>query len=641
MIRKKIFVGALIATSLIAWAAKDPVLMNINGKDVKLSELEYLYQKNNQQQLEKESLDKYVDRFIVYKLKVAEAAAAGIDTTKSFINEFSGYQNDLARPYLTDSTAIKRLAKEAYDRMQKEVDVSHIMIGFGNTINEDDKMKAKADSIRERVLAGESFESLAERYSIDPSAKTNKGHLGYITSGRFPYSFEMEAFNTPKGGISEVFKTNFGYHIIKVQDVRPSRGKVHVEHVMKLIPRNSSDTIKNQKKASIDSIYIALKKGANFEETAKKHSDDLGTARVGGELPWFGTGSMVKEFEDVAFKLNDGEISEPFETAYGYHIVKKLGHKPIESYNEVEKNLIGAISNDERSLIVQKEKIDQLKNKYNYKVNPKVNSYLKGMMEKTGGYDSLFMTRLGSCNYELFTIGKTKYPLSIIKPFLNPTSKLTVDRGVEYVLSKVDNASEVSLMKYEKENLVNEYPDYKNLLNEYKDGMMLYEISNRNVWDKASKDKEGLESYFQANKAKYSTWSEPKFKGTIIYTKNDSLENEVKKALTGMGGDTVATALRKEFKRDIRIDRVLVAKGENAQVDELIFKGAKQLPNDKRFTSYFIYEGKIINQPEEASDVRGQVTSDYQNVLEDQWVNQLKSKYKVKVDKKQLDALRK
>lgn len=637
--RKKLFLGAVAATALVSWAAKDAVLMKVNGDKIKLSEFEYLYHKNNQQQIEKESLDKYLERFIVYKLKVADAKAAGIDTTSAFKNEFVKYRNDLAQPYMVDSATIDRLLHEAYDRKMREVEVAHIMLSLDKTNEGIERNKQVLDSIRTCILNGEDMGALAEKYSIDRSAKKNHGNLGYIVSGRFPYAFEKMAYETKIGDISAPFTTDFGVHIVKPLADRPSRGEVLVEHILKLYPRGANDSVKAAKLHEIEVIYDKIQNGADFEETAKKESEDPGSARNGGKLQWFGSGMMVPEFEQVAFTLNKGELSKPFETAYGVHIIKKLDSRQLGSFDDNKATLMNVINSDERSTEPRVAKIQLLKEEYKLKENDKFFKMIEADIA-TAPYDSLFVERMKNYNCVAFSFAKTKVMAAEVAERLNPKAKLEGTKTVVgYVKNMMARFEEEAIVNYEREQLAAKYPEYANLLNEYYNGMMLFEISNRNVWDKANRDREGLEQYFQANKSKYQ-WKQPKFKGMVIYTTNDSVQDLVKEALKDVAPDSVVVSLKKQFKRDVRIERLLVEKGENAVVDELVFGGKKATPKDKRYTRYFMYEGKILDQPEEAADVRGQVTSDYQMVLEEKWIAELKQKYPVEVNYKVLKKVK-
>ena len=640
--KSKLLVSSvLVGTALIALAAKDPVLMTINGKDVKLSEFEYLYHKNNQQQVEKESLDQYVDRFIVYKQKVADAEAARIDTLPSFIKEFEGYKRDIVKPFLEDTTVRERLVQEAYERMGRNVDIDHFMYTLGNGYEERQKNKAFVDSIRQCAINGEDWEMLVDKYSIDPSKSRNKGHYGFINAGVFPYNFEYAAFNTPIGSVSEPVKTDYGYHLIRVNNVRPDEGQVNCQHILILFPRNLTDSARAQTKSRIDAVYkMATAPDADFSELAKKHSEDPGSAKNGGELGWFGRGRMVPEFEKVAFELADGEISEPFETSYGYHIIKKNASRKTIPLEEVRKDLENRIRMDERGRMPQQAVIDKMKVQYNYKENDKLDAYLLKQLKMNGGYDSTFVADVVAKSEEpLFTFANQTVPLK--KLLKRVSSKMRINDNnlaVQYIKEAIPGLANKEVMDYYTNNMINDNPDYRNLLNEYRDGMLLFEISNRRVWEGASRDTLGLNNYFDANRYKY-TWPTPHFKGIILRAKNDSVMQAVKEDINVIGADTLTMTLHKKYGKDIVMERMNFPQGENAWVDYLYFNGPN--PNDAKYPIAMTLEGGLINAPEELADVRGQVTSDYQDVLEKRWVEELKAKYPAVVNKKVLKKVKK
>ena len=224
--RTKLAICALLSTAMLTYAAKDPVVMKINGKDVKLSEFQYLYHKNSNQQIEKETLDQYVERFVVYKLKVAQAESECLDTLQSFQKEFDGYKKDLLKPYLEDSTVINTLAKEAYQRMLKNVEVVNIFLSPGRDEASAAAQEHRIDSLYQCLKNGEDIEDLAFKHSEDRNAKKRRGRMGYIKSGMLPYAFEKVAYETPVGEFSEPFRSNFGWHLLKVTNVRDDMGKV-------------------------------------------------------------------------------------------------------------------------------------------------------------------------------------------------------------------------------------------------------------------------------------------------------------------------------------------------------------------------------------------------------------------------------
>lgn len=613
--------------------------MTINGKQIKLSEFEYLYHKNNQQQVEKETLDQYVERFVLYKQKVADAEAAGIDTTLAFVKEFEGYQKDLAAPYMTEDTTYKwQLISEAYDRYKKELDIDHFMLPVGPTPEANAPGLARMDSIRNCVLKGESWEDLANRYSSDPSKQRNHGHYGYVSSGMFPYDFENVVYNTPVGEVSQPFVTQFGIHMIRVNNMR-ERNDARAEHILKLFPQNVTEEQKAAIKVKIDSIYELLKAGANFEDMARAESQD-GSAKRGGDLGWFGRGRMVQPFEDIAFSLADGAISEPFETRYGYHIIKKVAHG-IAPLNELRPAIENAISRDGRLDQIEKRHNEELKAKYNYRLDPSFEAMLINELAASGRLDSAFaIENIKNNKSPLFTYGnKESVPVRALMPQLNlKNAIIDVTKAKEYILSKVDVLAKDALTDYNARELVKSNPEYRNLLNEYRDGMLLFEISNRRVWKAAAKDTLGLERYYAENRGKY-TWDEPHFKGIILSAKNDSVMNLVKADLKTMAAESMTDALHEKYGNEIRMERMVVKKGENQFADYLAFHVGDK-PERKGYNEFMILEGGIINQPEEMADVRGAVTSDYQDVLEQTWKDELAKRYPAKIDKKVLKQVK-
>ncbi len=635
---KLLISSLLLGTAILAIAKGDPVLMTINGKDIKLSEFEYLYHKNNQQQIEKETLEQYVDRFVLYKQKVADAEAAGIDTTSLFIKEFEGYQKDLAAPYITEDTTYRwQFIQEAYDRYKQQIDIDHFMLPVGSAAETMANMN-RMDSIRNCVLNGEKWEDLVDKYSSDPSKTRNHGHYGFISSLMFPYDFENVAYGTPVGEVSKPFATKYGVHMIRVNGKR-DREDVHAKHILKLFPHGATDEQKAACKAQMDSIYALLQAGADFEELAKKESQD-GSANRGGDLGWFGRGRMVPPFEKVAFELADGAISEPFATQYGYHIIKKVAHG-IQPLSQLRPAIENSFKHDDRDKLIQERRLSDWKAKYNYSVNPEAIDYITNALNAAGKFDSAFVAQtIKGCKLPLMTYGNNEsLPVMSLLPQLNNKAVFTnLSAAKDYLMSRIDNMADAALQDYNANELVKSNPEYRNLLNEYRDGMLLFEISNRRVWKAAGKDTAGLEKYFAENRGKYN-WDEPHFKGIILSAKNDTILNMVKADMATMASDTLTDALHEKYGSDIRMERMVVKQGENALADYLAFHVGEK-PERKGYSECMILEGGVISQPQEMSDVKGAVTSDYQDVLEQLWKKELAKKYPAKINKKVLKQVK-
>lgn len=639
--KKLILAFSAAVICVLAMSAKgdnDPVLMTVNKKPVKASEFEYLYKKNNTQQATVQPIDEYLDLFVIYKLKVAAAEAAGIDQSEAFQGEFAGYQRDLSEPYLTDVHARDSIVHLIYDRLGEEVKVSHIMVNKGANAVEAARQKAMLDSLRNEILAGNiDFAAAADKYSIDPSVVRNHGDQGFVSSGMFPYTFEDAVYQTAVGEISPVIETPFGYHIVKVFDRRKNPGMVKVQHILKYtaeLPEAEKPIAKHK----IDSIYELLKSGADFDSIAIAESEDPASARMGGNLDWFGTGRMVPEFEKVSFELKNGEMSEPFETTYGWHIVKRLDWKGLDPFEVLEPRISGYIDRDERRYIPVRSMQAKLRKKYEMTVNNDIVEAIRAEIVAAGGLDSALVARLSEDSREIISLkGDNQGAMvSAIFEVLPPNfSDLNVDQAFDLIDKRIDDVATETTTNAERSNLYFENAEYRNLLNEYRDGMLLFEISDQNVWSKSKSDTEGLNAFFEANKQKYATWKAPKFKGYVIFATSDSIRTLAEKYLAENEIDNakLVDTMRKQFGKDIRVERVLAAKGDNAIIDGLAFGGETPAPAGK-WTTCFAYDGKIIDQPEEPADCRGEVTTDYQNVLEKQWVEQLRKAYPVKLDKK-------
>ena len=637
--KKQFLAVGVIGASLLALTAKnsDPVLMNVAGKDVRLSEFEYLFHKNNAQQTEPQSLDQYVGMFVDYKLKVADAESAGIDTTASFISEFTQFRDELSEPYLRDNSVLDSMVNQSYSHMQDELKVSHIMMAADQ--------EATLDSLRQAIIDGKvTFEEVARQYSIDKPSARRGGLMGFVIANRYPWAFEEAAFETPVGQISPVVNSGFGNHIIRVESRQPARGEVLAEHILRLT-RNVPDSLLAEQKFTIDSIYRVVKANPDeFENLAKTYSEDPGSARNGGSLGWFGPGAMVQEFDSVSFALPVGGISEPFTTSFGWHIIKKVDARGVGSLEDHRESIIKAINRTERGALPEKMFVQRNAKKYGARLNESNINKIAAMADKDGGMlDSAFMANYSKSEMPIFSVGGKDVTLGEIVSGMAPARIRGGEQIQEHIKAVATEMMNNRVLDLARNELAEENPDYRNLVNEYRDGILLFEISNRNVWDRAAKDKEGLEDYFRKNRAKYA-WDKPKFKSYIIFTSNDSLLNEAVKYASTLTDDMVpadfTSAMRERFGRDVKIERVIAAQGENAITDYLGFGGEKPAPENKRWSSYAAFRAKVITAPEEAADVRGAVVADYQAMLEKEWLKALHDKYPVKINKKVLKQVK-
>lgn len=640
-----ILLAAGAVAGAIASAPKDPVLMTVNGKKVPLSEFLYLYEKNNQQQQQPQSIDEYLDMFINYKLKVAAAEDAGCDTTQAFHKEFDSYAADLATPYMRDQEAEARVAEQIKKNSRRNVDVSHIMIPPGNNPAETRTNMMFMDSIRTLILNGADFSELAMKYSEDPSKVQNMGHWGWITVNRHPYPFEEAAFATPVGEISEPFlDMPYGIHIVKVNDERPDPGQVHAAHILKLAGdpriRKIDPTRDSVAKVQIDSLYQLAINGADFAELAKNNSEDPSSAHDGGDLGFFGATRMVPEFEEVAFALKDGEVSEPFKTSFGYHIIKRLDWRETTPEDEMD-NIINTRFKADNALatMLAKDYSNKCRLQYKADVIPAGMAEVRNIINNAGKYDSTTTETLVAKPIKVAKAGKRTITSAEVAKKM-PAYEFGATQGYNffesYVQQEIDNVVKELVL----DDLAQNNTEYHNLLNEYRDGILLFDVSNSKVWERSNKDREGLEAYFQANKTKY-TWDAPRYKGYVVLATNDSVADVAKQFLAEniIPADSLQATFSKRFGREAKIERVVGAKGDSPVVDYIAF--GQQKPVLKSiWNAWFGYQGRIIDTPEEAIDMRGPVTADYAQYLEQEWIKELRKKYKVKVDKKVLNSIK-
>ncbi|MGL4292545.1 MAG: peptidylprolyl isomerase, partial [Bacteroidales bacterium] len=398
---------ALSACALNLYAEQDPVLMKINGNEIRKSEFEYIYHKNSQQQMaEQKNLDEYVDLFVNFKLKVAEAQVRGIDTTRAFINELAGYRKQLAQPYLVDKSVDEHLAKEAYERLKENVEVSHILLRIEPNASEEQvaKVLQKMMGYKQRISKGYDFSKLAKEVSEDPSAQQNNGYLGYITGFMTVYPFETAAFSTPVGGISDPVRTQFGIHLVKVHNRRQDPGEVLSAHIMKSCSHDNKAQSELARK-EIEEIYSKLQKGADFAELAKNESEDKGSAINGGQLPWFGTNRMVPEFEKETFALETaGSYTRPFRSPYGWHISKLLDRRGIDSFEAKKTDILRRIARDERGSKGHDVLVARLKEQYGFRWDNKVEDALIVLAGKYSPVDSIFQNEARQLSSVLFHI---------------------------------------------------------------------------------------------------------------------------------------------------------------------------------------------------------------------------------------------
>ncbi len=622
----------LLVSILITLAGfcQSEIIGSIDGKPILKEEFERLYRKNNQSLMEnsdKKTPIEYVELYINYKLKVHEAEQLGMDTIDSFVRELKTYRQEIAKPYLTDVQFSEKMVSDAYDRMTNEVKASHILFNLNENAPAKDTLRVfnKIIKIREQALAGENFEELAQQFSEDPSARSNKGVLGYFSAFQMVFPFENIAFKTPVGEISMPVRSRFGYHLIHVLDKRAAKGQIKVAHIMKRMQKNASEETVNQTKQLIDSLAILIESGDDFFKLARKFSDDRRSASQGGVISWFTSSGMVPEFSDASFALkNDDDVSPVIRTPYGFHIIKRMERKPVAPFDEMEQFIIDKIrKNPEISKHSKQLFINKLKSEYNFTINE--NSVL---------------------NLESASISEIKNPEDILFSFAG--QQITQQDFALYLKNNVKSKSSIDLQfqnfiadqltTYEDKNLENKHPDFKYLMKEYHDGILLFNISEEKIWSAASIDSTGLEHFYNKSKRKHQ-WEE-RFSGWVVKCPDQKTKDMVDEILSSdseLSKEELEDQIKQHSEKVVQIEKGFFEKGDNELIDYLVWNGLQ--PENYKDGLHFIRGNKIEPQPKTLNEAKGLYISDYQNFLEKEWIKQLRKKYKVKIKKKTIKSI--
>ncbi len=651
----------VVTLGCIKAQTSDPTLLTVAGEKVSKSEFLNVYKKNNVkgEAMDKKSLEEYLELFINFKLKVKEAEEQKLDTFTSFKTELAGYRKQLAQPYMTDKTVDENLIKEAYDRAQWDIRASHILIRLDKDAAPEDTL-AIYDTImkiRNRILKGESFESLAKEKSDDPSSrdredpnsksvvKGNGGDLGYFSVLDMIYPFENAAYNTKVGNVSMPIRTDYGYHLIKVVNKQPAMGKVVVAHIFVSVPKDAKPEDLAGYKTKIDEAYGKLKNGAKYEDIVTEYSDDKGSAAKGGVLPGFGVNRMVPEFIDAITKLkNIGDYSEPVKTAYGWHIIKMVERKPIKSFDDEKTQLKARIIKDSRSDKSKESVIFRIKNEYNYKDFPEALKEYYTVVDSTIFDATWDVKKAEKLTKNIFSLGEKNYTQTEFTQYLGSKQTKRAKMNIKgFVNEKFNQFVDDKCMEYEDSRLETKFPEFKSLMKEYRDGIMLFELTDKKVWSKAIQDTNGLKDYYELNKTKYM-WDQ-RVDATIYTCKDADVAKDARKQLKNfLAGKMTESELLKKINTDsipvLKIDHKKFSKGENPLIDSLKWeKGVSENVVKNNKTVFVVVHGPVAPEPKTIKEAKGLITADYQNFLEKEWIDQLRKKYAYEVNKDVFESL--
>lgn len=642
-----IILAAFIATGV--WGQASPVLMTIGDEEVTLEEFERIYLKNNgESSLNRQSPEEYLELFINFKIKVKEAEALGMDTTAKFIDELEGYRKQLAKPYLLDEEGKEEMMEEAYEWSKYDIRAKHILIRLPENPSTQDTLAAyeKILGIRSRIASGESFDVVARATSEDASVQQNGGDLNYFTVFSMVYPFEKAAYNTKVGQLSMPFRTNYGYHIIEVIDIRPARGSVKVAHIFISTPEGTGENEKKEAYEKVQMIYDSLQLGGDFGELARRYSDDRGSATSGGEIPWFGTGRMLPEFEDACFSIEKaGDYSNPFKSFYGWHIVKLMDKKEIGTYEEMKPDLQQKVGRSDRSSALSDNFISELKSEYDFSENLESLQPIYQRVDSTLRMGTWKAGDLKNLNSQLMQIGEQVVLTGKFASYMEEKQYHGKARdSFVWVDQLYKSFSDEVVIAYEEARLPEKYPEFRYIYQEYHDGILLFDIMDQKVWSMAITDTTGLEAFYKEHKKDYM-WEDRTDAFIVECAKGVDVAGIVGSYKKIAKGKLDQEALNAKYCSNdtipcILLTHYLVEKGEIDMIDaQHEVAGPGPVTESGETSTFVIVKGVRSPEPKKLDEARGQITSDYQEYLESEWLKSLKEKYPVKVNQELLNRI--
>lgn len=648
-----LLVFTLSFTGLSAQSSEDSrILMSVDDHAVTAAEFMHAFYKNyNQvQDEEQKKPEVYLELFKLYKMKVRAAYDLGLDTLPAYQKELAEYRYQLSRPYFTDTLAGEILIKEAFEHMQNEIRASHILIGVGRTASPADTLAAfnRAKDILAEIASGSiSFDAAAKKYSTDPSAKSNGGDLGYFGPFQMVYEFEKTAYSTGLGSCSDVFRTDFGYHILKVSGKRPSQGEVEVAHIM--LARSSArpntevdlnitglnDSLPMGPEQRIEEIYKKLQKGESFESLAKRYSNDVRSGVNGGKLPRFGRGKMLREFEREAYALEkEGDFSKPFETPYGFHIMKLLRKYPADDYHLNYPYLKQKVEKDKRSKQIDTSIAPSLEKRYSIGLNQELMEHIERLPSDLGLLE--VFERLNEKFDDatvVLRIEEKEYLIGQCKGHIEQKGE-AIKSAQQNSRSQFNEFKRAMLIEYYEEDLENIYPEFSALMREYREGILLFNLLQREVWNKAVSDSEGLDMYYKAHAEKYR-WG---LRADIVMAdcRDKSIADTISKFLEGgVAIDSIKARVNEGARINARFKVGLYSLDNKSLPQTFEAKpGIRQYKGQNNRVTLVYVKNLVDPQTKSFQEARPEIISDYQKFLEHDLNARLQEKYQVKLNRR-------
>ena len=645
---KRIFITCIVSLTVFFGQAQkgSDVLMEVGGNKVSVDEFRYIYEKNNGNNADysKASLDEYIDLYTKFKLKVEKAKSMRLDTIVALQKELQGYRTQLANSFLTDKEVFNKLVEEIHERQKEDVRISHILVTVNSkgANKRKEEAKKKLLNIKQQLKEGKLFADLAKEYSDDRNTKDKGGDLGFITA-YLPsgfYQLENAMYDLKLNEVSDPIETKLGFHIVQVTEKRPARGHIEVAHIFRKTDKTNRTSVTESKRI-MDSLYVALQNDANFGQLAKSFSEDKNTNNKGGVLPVFGIAVYDSKFEDTAFNLeNDGQISKPIRTAVGHHIIKRISKPAPKTIDELKVILKEKIKKFDRYETAQDKMIEKVKETSQFRERRNVlKNFAATLNEDFYSYkwkpskdlnDDVLMSFGPNSDESLSDFAAFAKKQTRLRSQFDKTKPLA-----EAVEEIYDEFVKTKAFEYEQANLETKYPEFKALMREYQEGILLFEATKINVWDKANQDTLGLYKFYEQNKSEYIFEEQATIGKYIVNTTDAKQLKKIMKCAKKHSPEKTLKRFNKNGKELIEYTEIDVEPGNKELVGLEFKKKSISEPvidtNSKK--SLFKKVVKISpSRRKSLKEARGYVVADFQDQLEKQWITELKREYSVEIN---------
>jgi len=632
-LKSVLFILVFVLNALMTISAQsnksDSIIFSIEDETVYKSEFLNQYQKNNNSGYEVDSISllDYAELYLRFKLKVKAAKDKGFDTLPEFIKEYQSYRKQLADKFISNGKVTEDMVVETYHKMTNEVNASHILLKVEEGATPEDTLETynKAIDLLKKIDAGESFEELAVKYSEDNSVRINNGNLGWFKAYKMVYPFETAAYKMNVGEVSQPVRTQFGYHIIKKNDERPSKGKIIVAHIMKNL--KSKDSTYNAEQ-EIHQIYQKVLNGEDFNNLAKQFSDHKATASNGGEITPFSIGQLnSQKFTDVAFSLDkNNSVSKPFKTQFGWHIIKYLDNIPVKPLEEIKQDIIRKIKTTDRSQRLIKNIKEDLLKEYDVSINYEVLSLLEDRIDESiYKFKWSYEQKEEDSSKWILKIDNIEFSLGEFMKYIQSQQRSLNEKTISAKLNTaIDKFSYAKLIQIHNDNLENKSPQFAAEIKTYYEGLLLFKVMDEMIWKPQQNDSIAIQDYYDNNRNDFM--SPTKIDGILASSKKVKNAEEIK------------DKIKEESLESLKL-----------QYPDVIFKTLNEidiedpgLPKfiilEEDFTKIYSHNGQhvciyitkvIPSEVKKLENVKGNIINILQRQKEDEWIDQLKNKYNI------------